>query len=849
MAGTNVPGLDNSPQFSQNVPGVALPHRQEFGQGGRALQHVGESIEQAAHAGYEVYDEIQRQHDISTASKNYVDASVGHAQQLQNLKLTSPDGFIHDQSGEIIQNSDGSQRTISQEYWDWADGDYQKRQKEMSPRASAMFRQQMLPHIGDNTKILQNDGLLLQRQSADTDVKQSMATLARDNDRTPYPDQNAYYQDQRQDGSINLRQNTDKINEQLRTLKLWTTRQGPTDGTPGMYNPAEVDKMNAARLSDHSENWMRSAVTDILETDTPRDHKNRISTTAVQQVLNLRDIVEGKDPQSAVANSKGLPTVNSSLTSEQTDKWRAQLNGMLDGAKKIDRSDYDLQLDQMKQRKDIKSIDQLWGDPQFAYLVHAREPLGMTPEKSFKDFSEVFTHVALNSNTGPMYDLASEPSKRRQMVENLSAISRGAEQHAAMLGVNFTKGVVPALTSEVSKALTSQIEEESRQFKEDPAKFAAQPASGYQDYTKGITYRSKMMKGVEDKLFSDPSIFAMVNPMSNGKPVIVNAARSMKTIGAQGFGAGYEANFLSKDAYEAQAAKIDKSGNPEQVDKFFEQLKKVSGTDAGTAMDQLVKVGKLDQRYQIAQNLPTAQARIAAYADIMSKGAAIEAYTKTEGAETSGEIWKKAAKSNNDIIDFNNRLYGADSPEAAKANKMLLQTWASAYAANMGVKGTSQSDAAVAASDRVAAQIPQVGQVGDTHHFLGFSFGTSGPQAKIQFSRPDLNPDQQATIAQNLNTAQKEQELSKYQFVPAPISQGAYDFNKKLGAKWIAEHPFAWYPVRQGTPQAAYRLQYQGMNADGSPNSKGYDVKIHGTDGTPRFYEVPESQALLKGNH
>lgn len=851
--GNNVPGLESAPQFSQNVPGVQFPFRQEFTREGAAYEKLGEDIQGAAARGGEIYDEINRQQDISTASKNYVDAGIAHSQQMQNLKLTSPDGFMHDEdTGEVVKNPDGTSRSISQEYWSWADQDYQQRQDTMSPRAAAMFRQQMQAEIGQNTKYLQNQQLELQQKSADQSIKDSMSNYARDNDRSPYPDKAPYYQDRNPDGSPNLRGSTFKINSQLATLKLWSQNQGPTDGAPGMYDPQQVQANTAQRLSSHADSWVRSAVTDILENDTPRDHKNRVSTTAVQQVMNLRDVIEGKDPMSRQTSSKGLPTVNSSLTAEQADKWRGQLNSMLDGAKKIDRSDYEFHLEEMKQSAKsgmYASPDKLFGSAEFGYLVHAAAPLGLTPEEQLKNFSDIFSNAAGSSYGGSGFDLASEATKRQMIMNNMGAYAKAWPQYAGMLGAKFTGDMANAIVADATHGALSKLTEDQKQYQEDPAKWASGISSGYQNPTQGVKYRSPMMKAVSDQLYSDPSIFAPLKPMSNGKPLIVNAASTMKRVGAQGFGQGYEPNYLSKDAYEAWANKIEKASNPEQTEQMFQQLNRVAGADAGTVMDQLVKYGKLDERYRTAQNLPTSTARIAAYSDIMSKGAAVEAYTKSEGGETSESIMRKASTNLQEHVDFNNRLHGADSPDAAKANKAAIQTWASVYSAAMGVKGTTQADAARAANERIQAQFAPIATVQAQHNFLGFHFGSTGPGSRVQFSRPDLSPDQQQTIQQNLLKAQSEEQLSQYKFAASPVAQGAYDFNSKLTPKWVAEHPFIWYPVRQGTPQAAYRLQYQGMNADGTPNAQGYDVRVHGSDGSARYYEVKESDALKKSGH
>lgn len=846
-----VPGLNNTPQFSENVPGVQFPFRQEFGKLGQGLATVGKGVESLAHTGGEIYDEIQRQQDISTAQSNAVQMDVAHSKMRQDLTQVSPDGFMHDEdSGEIVKNADGSQRTIAHEYWDRADADYQERQKNMSPRAAAMFRQETLEKvIGQNTKLLQLKGLELQRADSNQKVSDAAANFARDNDRSPWSDVNPYYSDKREDGSINLRGNTDKINDQLRTLKLWTAQQGPVNGAPGMFNPTEVQEHTAKRLSQHANDWVQSAATDIVENDTPRDHKNHISTTAMQQVLNLRDVIEGKDPQSARAQKFGMPTVASSLTSDQRDKWRNHLNSMLDQAQKIDRSDYDFQLQQMKEKASsgyYSTPDKFFASPEMSYLKHASEPLGLTPEKSMHDMSEVFVEAAKGSVGGAQFDLASDSSKQAQIRTAIGSYAKAWQQWGQMNGVKFTESMQGAVSAQAEKAAVAKITEDTRQYREDPAKFAASPASGYQDPQRGVKYRSPTMHAVEEHLFSDPSIFAPLKPLANGQPVIVAAAREMKKIGTMGFGAGFEPGYLSKDAYQAWANKIEKSNNPAQAQQMFDQLKKTAGPDAGTVMNQLVQIGHLNPRYQTAFTLPSSQAQTDAIADIQSKGSAVKLLADSQNGEDTVKAVKQiAVKALQGQLDFNHKLYGADNPLAAQANTGAVDTWSSAYA-TARLAGRSREEATQAANERIQAQMPPTGVVQDQHHFLGMSFGSAGPATHVRFSRPDLSTEQQQTIQSNLLTAQKADALQRHEIVPAPVKPGEYNFNPKLDAKWVSEHPFIWYPVRQGSANAAYRLMYQGINADGSPNGRGYDLRVFDGKGNPTYYEVKESEALKK---
>lgn len=850
MAGTNVPGLDNAPQFSQNVPGIALPHRQEFGQEGRGLEHVGEGLEGVARTGGEIYDEIQRQHDITTSTKAATEADVQHSQMRIGLENSSPDGFVRDTTtGEIIQNRDGTQKTIAQQYWENADSDFQSRQNDMSPRAAAMFRQQMQRTIVENTQRLQLKGLEMQRKSTEDQIGQIKDTFSKDFDRSFVPTNSPYYAGTDESGK--QYPSAQKFFDSVQTIQLLRQQQGPIPGKPGMYNPAEVDALKKGDSSDLANNWLTSAKLDLIESNGSRANLHNAlkngSSTAVQQLYSLLDVVEGKDPESGRRSQNNLPTINSSLTPAQVEKWRSDLLGMVPSAKQVDRSDFDDHAHAMseaaKTGKYSQSPDALFSSKDWNYLMHAAGPLGLTAEQQQEKLEPIFANALTASLGGASFDRMSAGSQVAFLQKRGEEWSKSFEQFGGMAGMHYTGDQAKALVSHAMERAFSDLKQSQSEASGDYPKYLAGLASGAQDFSTrgGVKYRSSTIFQGSQQIQNDPSLFAILKPGPGGKPLIQSMGKEMEYATASKFGKGADVQYFSKDIYQDYASRI-KNASGDQAEQFFSALKQADPKRAGAFLNQLVQYGSLNQGYQIAQGWPTAVQR----ASVMD-GIRADTLHPTPGEkigdETKSQVYDKARHWFGEDMKFNNGLLGAGSLEAATANNALLALGVQKYK-EARLMSMSESQAADYAQSEVRKGNPPTSYVGDTHHFLGLSFGSSGPQSQVKFTRADLTPDQQQSTKENLLKAQKVESLSKYQFVPAPVAPGDYNFNPKLQADWLAEHVDRWVPVKQGTPEAAYRLYYRGTNADGSPGTKTYPLQIHGSDGTPSFYEVKEAQAL-----
>jgi hypothetical protein len=851
MAGTNVPGLDNSPQISQNVPGVQFPMR-GAAEAGQMIQHGGEGVQRLAAAGGEIYDEITRQHDITTATQQSTEASVQHSKMRQDLENSTPDGFVRDTTtGEVIQNRDGTQKTIAQQYWENADSDYQSRQNSMSPRAAAMFRQQMQRTITENTQFLQRKSLEMQRKNSEDQIMDVRSVFSKDFDRSFVPDNSAYYSAAGQDGSTKEYPSAQKFFDAAQTLQLLRQQQGPVAGKVGMYNPAEIDALKKGDSAELANNWLTSAKLDLIESNGSRSHLHDAlkqgSTTALAQVYSLLDIVEGKDPESSRRNKSDLPTINGSLTPAQVEKWRTDLLGMIPSAKSVDRSDFDNHAHAMEEKAKTGayslSPDALFTSKDWNYLMHAAGPLGLTAEEQQSKLEPIFANALTASLGGASFDKMNAASQMAFLQKRGEDWSKSFEQHGAMAGMKYTGDQAKALVSHAMERAFTDLKQSQTEASGDYPKYLAGLASGAQDFSNkgGVKYRSATIFQGSQQITNDPSLFAVLKNGPGGKPLISTMGKEMEYATAQKFGKGADVQYFSKEIYQDYASRI-KNAPGDQAEAFFTALKKADPKRAGIFLQQMVEYGGLNQGYQIAQGWPTAVQR----AGVMD-GIRADTLNPTPGEkigdETKAQVWDKARKALGEDIKFNNGLLGAGSLEASTANNALGMLWVQKYK-EARLMSMGEGSAADYANTEVRKGNPSTSYVGDTHHFLGMSFGTSGPQAQVKFTRADMTPDEQQSTKENLLKAQKAESLSRYQFVPAPVAPGDYNFNPKLQADWIAEHADRWVPVRQGTPDAAYRLYYRGTNADGSPGTKTYPVQIHGSDGTPSFYEVKEKDAL-----
>lgn len=838
-----VPGMDNNPpQLSENVPGVQFPFRQEFARQGAALEHLGEGIQSAAQKGAGIYDEIQRQHDISTSANAATQATVRHSQMVQDIAMSSPDGFVRDpDTTEIIKNSDGSQKTIAQQYWENADHDYQNDQEGMSPRAAAMYRERMQRTIGENTQRLQMKGLDLQAQSTELKIGDMKDTISKDFSRSFVPDTNPYYSGPKdENGAIKQYPSAQKFFDGVQQVLLTRQQMGSVQGKPGTYGPTEVEALKKGDASQLADQWLDSAKYDLMESAGSRAalHKSLKdgSSTAGMQIHSLLDIIDGKDPESQQRAAQKLPTINSSLTPPQIDRWKKDLLGMMPVAKEVDKSEYELQKASLTDAaKGVRDLDQFFGSDLFQKTLIAGGGLQMSAAERTKDFLPIVSQAVVSAATASVGDLSSPESKRQKANAILNDAGPRWIQLAQMLGEKNTQGFDEAIRAHASEQVASKLQEDERQMREDPIKYMAGVRQGPQGPNGDVGYRNKTAHAIENKLdpsSGDPSLFAIFKPLGN-KSVLETAQATANNGYARMFGQTSDVSILSNDQWKDQARRIKNSTDPKQITDYFKMLSKSSLTPAQqeTFTQNLVHKGELPQTYVDALNLKTPAEREAQWAKLSSGSAPVP----DDLSEKQINGWSQ--EDNKPVAMFLDRKYGPNSPIARKT----LDAYNSSYKQDVIQainRGLSESDARAYARGQRDKTTGAIGIVGAQNDILGFHFGPAGPQVPVEFGSNNYTPDQQTKIRDTLLDYQSKDTLSKYKFVTPP---GALPENPNAPspAEHIAANVSMWRRVGGG-----WRLQVQQIDKENRATGISQDVQVYGADGKPHYYEVKDSDAL-----
>lgn len=140
--------------ISSDVPTPSF-NPNAFGQVAEAVGGVG------AQTGALGQTMLQQMHAIEAqdaAESAFNQHRIDSEKKITQLKLTSPDGYIHGDDGVIQQNPDGTPRSITQEYRDWADGEYKHAYSNMpSLAAQQLYKQKTEPFFSSQIDAVYND--------------------------------------------------------------------------------------------------------------------------------------------------------------------------------------------------------------------------------------------------------------------------------------------------------------------------------------------------------------------------------------------------------------------------------------------------------------------------------------------------------------------------------------------------------------------------------------------------------------------------------------------------------------------------------------------------------------------
>lgn len=530
-------------QISTDVPGASVNPLQSVGQTGRALQAQagalgGESLEILAH--------IRHAEAASDSADAYSQSVVTSNSTLQEMKTRSKDGYMTNDAGDYEMNPDGSRRTLTQEYRDWANDHFQQAQDAMpSGLAKTMYQEKALPYFTGQIVHAQNEQHQIMIQSAkasDDEMTQRLSdTLV---------------------SSPDVRQAYDFSNT------ITTSIQQKANSVYGAPIAQEKIRLSNEQIS---ESLIRGAYSQILSSS----RSGSSQFTRASDVDRWLAVVDGMDPDSKQRAEAGLPTLTNMFKPDTKAALRDQLINLKKIATDLDVSATNQFLTDARARAEMGQ-----GSPQLDHQV--RGVIGQAaasgkwkPIEAADKLAEYMASRGVGLVDTPQFRLQSPAEQESSVKSGARTVNASAAAGGPVAG---------------GKAMQEYVKKSEEAMK----KSQAEKEDDFNGYTQKNDREIGSTLGSLD--FSNPASLA-------GKgPAIQSVIQKAKTY--------YDHNFPSDDTYwrvvsddqSDKLAAVLKSPElgPEQTAQAIQVLKKEFGHYYPDLIGDMIADGKLDESYRMA---------------------------------------------------------------------------------------------------------------------------------------------------------------------------------------------------------------------------------------------------------
>lgn len=141
--------------ISTNVEGADLNTGSQ-GLVGAALANVGNVVQDMS---LQIGEKLRNEEAVQTVASTRAAREFESKQKIAELKADSPDGYmweVKDGKRQQVRNPDGTQKSITSAYRDWANEKFESDQKRMPSRvAQDLYVREMLPDFTDNISVVQ----------------------------------------------------------------------------------------------------------------------------------------------------------------------------------------------------------------------------------------------------------------------------------------------------------------------------------------------------------------------------------------------------------------------------------------------------------------------------------------------------------------------------------------------------------------------------------------------------------------------------------------------------------------------------------------------------------------------
>lgn len=574
---------DTRNPISLDVP-AASTQPEAQGAGAQALAQLGQT---GAELGLHFLGEVKRTEAISASSKQHYQDLLDSDAYMQRLKLTSPDGYMYDDQGNQAKNADGSPRSITQEFQEWADNRYKQSQMSMpSAMAQEEYTARALPDFTRNLDAMRSDQL--EKMIQNTNQVDAETDRKIGDNLTSFPDVSKLYQ------YANDRQ----LDTQSHTGRLWSAPFG--------------QEKTAKRNAEFAELTIKGAYNQVVS-----NVRQKIpGYNQMDAINNWRQILAGEDRMSRDRAAQGLPTISDMLGPDKKAALDLEFAHLYETAKGHELTDYHTRLSATQstyrmgagKQADMDLIKALGqglvkgGHYDQASLARDFSELELAKMEGDKRKSLAFTLAPYSQQTNIIKSDAAQ-------IWGAGANEMGAGPGNRVLGAPSAEQYVSTMS-----ALRDKLESEKQ----------ADWAGYIETYHPGV---ARLHKQID---FSNPQTIQpkFVQPMLAES----RNYHDNNYAGAQNW------RVISKADSKTLGAKLDDPSTPDPVaTQGIRALVASYGKDYPELIHEMVKDGSLSQKWEIAALQPTYQGTADVVSSIRGGANIKKAFETVAGANNLSE--------------------------------------------------------------------------------------------------------------------------------------------------------------------------------------------------------------------
>ena len=438
----------DTPQFSMNVPGANAPYSREFGKIGNSLAGMGSEVEDS---GLNLLQKVKQAEAVNASSNAYYQTQLDSEQQMQQLKLRSPDGYVRadkndrlpitDPNSTVLRNADNTPKTILDAFHDWANDRYQSDQQAMpTMAASEMYKVKALPYMSTQIGLLNTERQQMLVRSFDQD--QTNAIMQKGDQLVSNPNTTNFYS--------HAADIQDQNNKNIGV----------------MGNVTDMQERTVKAQKSLSRDLLQGAYTQVLSQKKLGDEDRTIA------INNWRAVLAGTDADSIRRKQAGLPILANMMDPMQKAIEEEKLIKLLPGAKIADLSDYHRNV-----QESVNALSNGNSDPEATQEILSQtfrlaRSGDLTPIEAAQNIGTLMGNAAIADHlSDPAYRIMTLDQKRALGEKVAQNVLSTAQTLAKTNGVTYATNVGAIAANSVRSVVQQNIQRDEEAKQKDFAGF------------------------------------------------------------------------------------------------------------------------------------------------------------------------------------------------------------------------------------------------------------------------------------------------------------------------------------------------------------------------------------------